>query len=291
MKLTGLLVPIVTPFDSNNAIDFNALATLINTLIDAGVRGIIACGTTGEYYALTSDERRELMTFIAATVGDRAHLIAGVNDTYTNGSIAKAEEAKALGYKALMLAPPIYCLPQEQEIIHHYQSVADAVGLPIIMYNYPARSGVEISIDAVKTLSRHPKIVGLKESSGDFTRALTLLNADLPNFDIICGSDDQAADYLFWGAQSWISGATNYLPALQVQMIDAALNNDFITTRELMARMIPVIQNMESADYNQKAKLGCAHVGTPVGEIRAPLLPVSNDDKEAFIAALNIALN
>ena len=231
------------------------------------------------------------MAFIAETVGDRALLVAGVNDTYTKGSIAKAQDAKALGYQALMLAPPIYCLPQDQEIILHYQTVADTADMPIIMYNYPARSGVEISIDAVKTLSQHPNIVGLKESSGDFTRALTLLNAGLENFDIVCGSDDQAADYFYWGAKSWISGTTNYLPKLQVQMLDAALKQDFVTSRNLMARMIPVIQNMESADYNQKAKIGCAHVGTPVGEIRAPLLPISNEDKEAFIAALNIALN
>ena len=291
MKITGLLVPIVTPFDSNDQINFSALKTLINTLIDSGVNGIIACGTTGEYYALNADERHKLMAFIAETVGDRALLVAGVNDTYTKGSIAKAQDAKALGYQALMLAPPIYCLPQDQEIILHYQTVADTADMPIIMYNYPARSGVEISIDAVKTLSQHPNIVGLKESSGDFTRALTLLNAGLENFDIVCGSDDQAADYFYWGAKSWISGTTNYLPKLQVQMLDAALKQDFVTSRNLMARMIPVIQNMESADYNQKAKIGCAHVGTPVGEIRAPLLPISNEDKDAFIAALKLALN
>lgn len=290
MKLTGLLVPIVTPFTSNDTIDFDALKTLINTLIDAGVRGIIACGTTGEYYALTAEERHALMAFIADTVGERALLIAGVNDTYTKGSIEKAEAAKALGYKALMLAPSIYCLPQEEEIILHYRSVADATDMPIIMYNYPARSGVEISIDAVKALSQHPNIVGLKESSGDFTRALTLLNAGLENFDIICGSDDQAADYFFWGAKSWISGTTNYLPKQQVQMLDAALNEDFVSARQIMARMMPVIQNMESADYNQKAKLGCAHVGTPVGEIRAPLLPISNEDKAVFIDALDYCL-
>ena len=201
MKLTGLLVPIVTPFTSNDTIDFDALKTLINTLIDAGVRGIIACGTTGEYYALTAEERHVLMAFIADTVGERALLIAGVNDTYTKGSIEKAEAAKALGYKALMLAPSIYCLPQEEEIILHYRSVADATDMPIIMYNYPARSGVEISIDAVKALSQHPNIVGLKESSGDFTRALTLLNASLENFDLsqVSLPSSQRPIIKYWG--------------------------------------------------------------------------------------------
>jgi len=291
MNLTGLLVPIVTPFDHTDAIDYSALGNLLEALLSAGVQGIVACGTTGEYYALSADERQELMAYIADTVGDRALLIAGVNDTYTEGSIVKAEAAKALGYQALMLAPPIYCLPQEQEIVRHYTTVAERVDLPIIMYNYPARSGVEISIDTVKTLSAHPNIVGIKESSGDFTRALTLLNAGLENFEVICGSDDQAADYLFWGARGWISGSTNYLASLQVQMLEAAQNENYTATRKLMARMMPVIQNMESADYNQKAKLGCAHIGIDVGDVRAPLLPINSDDKDAFIQALNLALN
>ena len=290
MNTNGILVPLVTPFTSSGAIDYSALTTLINSLLEAGVHGIIVCGTTGEYYTFSDEERQELMAFIAKTVGDKAQLIAGVNDTYTAGSIKKALAAKALGYKGLMLAPPTYCLPQEHEIIHHFKTVSEQVGLPIIMYNFPARCGVEISIEAVKELSRDSNIVGIKESSGDFTRALTLLNAGLENFEVICGSDDQAADYLFWGARGWVAGAGNYLPRQHVQMIEAALNNDFSRVRDIMASMIPVIQNMESADYNQKAKLGCAHVGIPVGEVRPPLLPISAADKDAFIQALDLAL-
>lgn len=290
MNIEGILVPVVTPFKADGNIDFPALSTLLESLINAGVSGIVACGTTGEYYTFSDEERHSVMTFIAEKVGSRALLIAGVNDTYTGGSIAKAEQAKAMGYQGLMLAPPIYCLPQQDEIITHYKNVSMAVDMPIIMYNFPARSGVEISVESVIELSYDKNIVGIKESSGDFSRALTLINAGMENFDVICGSDDQSADYLFWGVRAWIGGAANYLPQAHVQMIEAAKSCDYSKVRTIMQRILPVIQNQESADYNQKAKLGLAHIGIPVGEVRLPLKPISDKDRADFLAALQLAL-
>lgn len=290
MKLDGIFVPVVTPFTDDNQVNFEALGKLLDWQIEAGVAGIVACGTTGEYYAFSDEERTQVLTFIAEHVGDRAQLIAGVNDTHTQGSINKAQQAKALGYQGLMLAPPIYCLPQQSEIITHYQTVSREVGLPIIMYNFPARSGVEIEVDSVIELSRDPNIVGIKESSGDFTRALSLINADLDDFAVVCGSDDQGADYLFWGVRAWIGGAANYLPEAHVQMLESARVGDYNALRAIMAKLLPVIQNQESADYNQKAKLALIHRGQDVGPIRAPLQPISQADQDAFLQLLDAAL-
>ncbi|ART82549.1 dihydrodipicolinate synthase family protein [Oceanisphaera profunda] len=290
MKIQGVMVPVVTPFNQDGHIDYPALAALLAHQLSVGVSGIVACGTTGEYYALSQTERRELMAFIAQEVGDKALLIAGVNDTHSAGSIAKALEAKELGYQALMLAPPIYCLPEQDEIITHYQTVSREAGMPIIMYNFPARSGVEISLDAIKVLAKDPNIVGIKESSGDFTRAVTLLNMGLKDFEVVCGSDDQGADYLFWGSRSWIGGGANYLAADHVNMIEAAKADDWQQVRSIMARILPVLQNMESGGYNQKSKLGCGHIGYPVGPVRAPLSPVSKQDEDGFLTLLAQAL-
>ena len=291
MNIDGILVPVITPFNDNGAINFEALAELLEHLIDAGVRGIVALGTTGEYYAMDEAERAEVLRFIARTVGDRALLIAGVNDMSTAASIAKAEQARELGYEGLMLAPPIYCLPQHHEIVHHFQTVADTVKMPIIMYNFPARSGVEISVEAVIELSSNPYIVGIKESSGDFSRALTLLNTKFDGFQVVCGSDDQGADYLLWGARSWIGGCANYLARAHVELLDAAKAGDHDAVRQQMAKLLPVIQNAESGDYNQKAKLGVNHIGISVGTVRAPLLPISDDEQRDFLQALDKALN
>ncbi len=286
MKVEGVYVPVVTPFDAAGQVDFPALGRLLDFQISAGVKGIVACGTTGEYYTFDSAERDSVLGFIADHVADRAQLIAGINDLYTAGSVAKAKAAKAMGYQGLMLAPPIYCLPQEAEIIQHYKTVSAETDMPIIMYNFPARSGVEISVEAVIELSQDKNIVGIKESSGDFSRALALINAKLNDFEVVCGSDDQGADYLLWGSRSWIGGVANYLPAQHVAMIEAAKQNDFVTVRNTMQEMLAVIQNQESADYNQKAKLGCAAVGHPVGGVRPPLQAISNTDSEVFLATL-----
>ncbi|WP_020410416.1 4-hydroxy-tetrahydrodipicolinate synthase [Hahella ganghwensis] len=286
MNIDGVLVPVVTPFDTQNQIDFPALGRLLDYLIESGVHGIVACGTTGEYYALSPEERRDLMAFIASHVGQRALLVAGVNDTHTAGSINKAKEAKDMGYQALMLAPPIYCLPRESEIIQHYQTVSEVVDMPIIMYNFPARSGVEISIEAVLDLAKDKNIIGIKESSGDFSRALSLINARTSDFQVVCGSDDQAADYFFWGVRSWIGGAANYLPKEHVAMYDAARSGNYDQLRSIMQRILPVIKNQEAADYNQKAKLGCIQRGLPVGETRPPMLPIGDEEKDTFLALL-----
>ena len=290
IDIDGILVPIVTPFHADGSINYPVLETLIERLLQAGVQGIVACGSTGEYYALNEAEREDFLAFVSQTVGERARLIAGVNDTHPAGSIMRSERAKAWNYQGLMLSPPIYCLPSQREIVTHYQTVSAELEMPIIMYNFPARSGVEIGIEAVKILSRDPCIVGIKESSGDFSRALALMNLEYENFQVVCGSDDQAADYLFWGVRSWIAGAANYLPEAHLEMMAAARENDFLEVRRIMQQILPVIQNMESSEYNQKAKLGCQRRGIAVGEVRAPLQPVSETDKNTFLQTLDKVL-
>jgi 4-hydroxy-tetrahydrodipicolinate synthase len=165
--------------------------------------------------------------------------------------------------------------------------VAHATSLPIIMYNFPARVGVEIGIEAVAELSKIPNIVAIKESSGNFSRALALIKAELPGFEVICGCDDQAADFLFWGVRSWISGGANVFPGEQSAMIDAALKGEWEKVKSMMTAMLPSIQAMESGDYNQKAKLGCRRHGIDVGPVRQPLLPLSDADAKAFCDLLD----
>jgi 4-hydroxy-tetrahydrodipicolinate synthase len=282
MNLQGILVPIVTPFTSDNKINLPALTKLVEVFIDKGVTGIVACGTTGEYYTLNEVEREQVLSCIVEIGKGKTTLIAGINDLSTNGAVSRAKNAEALGYEGLMLAPPSYSLPVQTELIAHYESVANATKLPIIMYNFPARTGVEIEINTVAELSKIPNIVGIKESSGNFSRALALISAKLPNFEIICGCDDQAADFLFWGVRSWISGGANVFPAEQSAMIKAAIANDWNKVRQIMSGMMLTIQAMESGGYNQKAKLGCLRHNIDAGNVRLPLLPLPKEDVSSF---------
>lgn len=186
-----------------------------------------------------------------------------------------------------MLAPPAYVLPNQDEIVAHYEEVAANTALPIVLYNFPDRSAVNIEIDTAARLAKMLQVIGIKESSGDFSRAIALMELTDEGFQVVCGSDDQAADYLFWGARSWISGGANVFPAEQVQMLKAAEQGDWDRVRATMRAMLPAIRDMEGGDYNQKAKLGCVRHGVDVGQVRLPLRPVSDADAKSFVDALN----
>lgn len=286
MNLNGILVPIVTPFDANNQLNEAALERLVECFIEAGVGGIVACGTTGEYYALNAQERRRVLEIVARTGRGRTTLIAGVNSMSPAEAISRIREAEELGYEALMLSPTPYSLPGQNEVVAYFKEVAAATELPIVMYNFPARIGIQIELESVYELAKVKNIVGIKESSGNFSRVVAMVNANLPDFQVVCGCDDQAADFLFWGVRSWISGGANVFPAEQVQMLKAAEQEDWDTVRRMMAAMLPAIAAMESGNYNQKAKLGCVRHGIDVGSVRLPLLPVDAQERDDFLAQI-----
>lgn len=284
MQLQGIYVPIVTPFDADGAVDEGRLAELAAALIDRGVAGLAACGTTGEYYALDDAERSRVLDVVARAGRGKVTLIAGVGDLSTRRSVERGVEAAALGYDALLLSPPPYSLPTAAGIRAHFEYAADRCALPIIIYNFPARTGVNVDFDTVAALARHPNIIGIKESSGDFSQALRMLQAGFDDFEVICGCDDQPLDFFFWGSRSWIAGAGNVFPAEQVALHAAAMRGDWDAARDLMRRMYPALQAMEAGDYNQKAKAGCLKATLDVGAVRLPLAPLAEAEKDAFRA-------
>lgn len=282
MQLNGIYIPLVTPFDADGELDEAKLATLTQAMVQQGVAGIAACGTTGEYYALNDAERTRVLEIIHQTAADHVELIAGIGDLSTRRSIERAAEAKAIGYDSVLLSPPPYSLPDQAGIRAHFEYAADRCELPIIIYNFPDRTGVNVEFETVAALARHPNIIGIKESSGDFSQALRMLQADFANFDVICGCDDQPADFFFWGAKSWVAGAGNVFPGEQVALHAAAMAQEWGQVRELMATMYPALHSMESGDYNQKAKAGCLNGTVDVGDVRLPLAPLDSDGKQAF---------
>lgn len=286
MNLDGILVPIVTPFTQDGQVDAARLRALAEAFIEKGVTGIVACGTTGEYYSFSEAERAKVLETIAQVGKGRITLIAGISDLSTDVAARRAREAKALGYDGLMLSAPPYSLPSQAGIIAHFEHVASATDLPIIMYNFPARVGVEIEFDTVAHLARHPNIKAVKESSGDFSHALRMLQAGFEDFQVICGCDDQPVDYFFWGATSWIAGAANVFPDEQIALYRAASQQDWDKARRIMTAMYPVIHSMEAGNYNQKAKIGCLRGTFDAGGVRLPLANLSADERKQFLALL-----
>lgn len=282
MQFDGIYVPLVTPFDARMEVDQAKLETLIEEVIAKGVAGIAACGTTGEYYALSDAERTQVLKMVQRVAGGRIQLIAGIGDLSTRRSIERAAEARAIGYDCLLLSPPPYSLPGQDGIRAHFEYAAQHCELPIIIYNFPARTGVNVEFDTVAALARNPKIVGIKESSGNFSQALRMLQAGFKDFEVICGCDDQPVDFFFWGAKGWIAGAGNVFPGEQVALHAAARKGDWDRARGLMRAMYPALHSMESGDYNQKAKAGCLNGTLDAGDVRLPLAPLDAAAKQAF---------
>jgi 4-hydroxy-tetrahydrodipicolinate synthase len=280
----GILTVIATPFTASHEIDYVALEALIEHVLTAGVHAIIPGGTTGEYYAQTVEERRNVLRAVAEIVKGRAQLIAGTNSARPSETVELSDEAKRLGYEALMLAAPFYALPTVDELVTHFRSIATAAGLPIMLYNFPARTGVDMSLEFLERVRDVPQIVAIKESSGSIGRMYQHLVQFGGRYERVCGADDQALDYFLWGATSWVAGASNLLPAEHVALYDACVaRQDFLEGRRIMERLLPLFVLMEQGGkYLQYVKFGCALAGIPVGDTRPPLQPLDDAEKAEF---------
>jgi len=290
MDLEGVYTPIVTAFDERGDLDLDATSAVIEFVLAGGIRGLVPCGTTGEYYACSIEERLQILEHARDVNAGRAQLVAGCNAGSTRDAIMYAEASRDLGYDAIMLAAPYTSLPTQRELAAHYEAVASAAGLPVILYNYPARAGVEIGFDCLDAIVDRPDIVAIKESSGDFSRFLALRRRYADRITVMCGSDDQAVDYFSWGVRSWLAGTSNVLPRHHTAIIDAANAGDHATAYRLFDGILAWVQLMEAGSYNQKAKLGLAHQGIPTGDVRQPLLPLEAADAAELIASLDTAL-
>jgi 4-hydroxy-tetrahydrodipicolinate synthase len=282
MQLKGIYAPIVTPFNSDESINYPVLEQLIEYLIANKIAGLVPGGTTGEVYAFTEAERLDIFKFVKEKVNGRVTLIAGTNSGATRDVIRYSQIAEQMGYDALMVAVPPYSRPNQRELLAHYEAVAKAVKIPIVLYNFPWRAGTEVSYEVLNGLTKYPHVIGIKEASSDMSRVYEMHLRFGERYQMICGSDDQALDYFLWGTTSWIGGAASCAPIQHHEILEAALNNDFVTARKHMDILLPLLRNMESGSYTQKVKVGCELRGIPVGGPRMPLLPLTDEDRAEF---------
>lgn len=288
-KLRGVLAALVTPMKANAAIDFPALAQHVETMIAAGVHGLIPLGSTGEFYALTPAERQEVIRVTLAAAAGRVPIVAGTNAGSTRDVIAFSREAEELGCDGVMLAPPYYSLPTPEELRAHYQAVHDAIGIPIMLYNYPGRTGVDMTPEFIAQLAELPRIRYVKESTGEINRISTLLRRCGDRLGVFCGGDTVAFESLALGAIGWVGGVVNVAPRSHVELYRLmAERRDFAAARKLYFRMLPLLNLMEGGGkYTQWVKAACGLVGRPVGAPRAPLRAATPAERRQLRAALN----
>lgn len=287
MKLKGIYAPIVTPFHADESINYPVLEGLIEYLIQNKIAGLVPGGTTGEVYALTEQERLEVFKFVKEKVNGRVTLIAGTNSGATRDVIRYSQIAESMGYDALMVAVPPYSRPTQRELLAHYEAVAQAVRIPIVLYNFPWRAGSEIGYEVMDGLTKYDHIIGIKEASSDMSRVYEFRLRYGGRYQMICGSDDQALDYFLWGSTAWIGGAASCAPLEHHRVLEAALAGDFVSARKHMEKLMPLLRSVESGSYLQKVKLGCELRGIKVGAPRQPLLPLTDDDRKEFERIFN----
>lgn len=282
MVLKGILPALVTPFNEKGDIDFKRLGEVVESQLKAGVHGFVPMGSTGEYYAMTPEERVDALRCVKDVVGTRGALIAGTNGGSTREVIRHTEAAAKLGYKTVLLPPPYYCLPSQEELLGHYHAVLDAVDVDVVLYNFPLRAGVEISYDVMDALADNPRVLGIKESSGNLIRAIEINKRYAGRLELSCGSDDQALDFFLWGATSWICGPANCLAAPVMKFYNAFTAGDLATAQNVMKAMYPVMTNLEAGKFVQKVKYGCELLGLQCGETRRPLMGLTAAEKAEF---------
>ena len=284
MNFDGVWTPVVTPFNQDGAIDFAALTAVIDSLIGHGVHGLIIGGTTGEYYALSNAERKQLFDVVSEQAKDRITLMAGINATSTEESLDLGHYAKAAGFDAILLAAPYYCQPTQEELLAHALCVDDALDMPTMLYNFPARTGTPMSFEFIDGLKGRPNFQAIKESTGSVERMHTLTQDYAGQLQVSCGMDDQILEFFTWGARSWVGGASNFLAPEHVALYQACVvEQDMIKGRELAQRLLPMLNLLEQGGkFCQYIKQGCEFAGLPVGQTRRPLLPLNEAEKAAF---------
>lgn len=275
MQFEGIYTPAITPFTATGEIDREGFQSIIDRTIESGVQGIIVGGTTGEYYALTKAERLETFALAKQAIGGRVPLVAGVNALRTEDAIELALAAKKVQADCILLGAPYYAMPTEQELIRHLLAVDQKADLPIMLYNFPDRTGVPMGEAFMDRAARCGNVVAIKESSGDINR-VHLLARNYPHIQMSCGMDDQALEFFAWGARSWVCGASNFLPREHHALYKACvLDNDFIKGRRIMSAMLPLMGMLEQGGkFVQCIKYGCQSAGLPAGPVRKPLRPL-----------------
>lgn len=285
MRFEGIYTPIITPFHEDSSIDWDSYGAVIDWQVENGVAGVVIGGSTGEFYAMSKEERIQQFQYAAKRIDGRIEFMAGVNDIRVDECLAISAAAKDAGAQSLLVAAPPYSLPSEAELAHHVLKIADTTGLSIMLYNYPGRTGVAMGEEFLNIVSKNPLIQGIKESSGDYTR-LPYLARNFPGIELVVGGEEQVLETAAWGAKAWVCASGNIFPSECVKFLNIlSKDGDFERGKRLMAEFMALMGVLEQGGaFLQCVKHGCAVQGRPSGIVRPPMMPMSDALKQEMTA-------
>lgn len=275
---TGAGVAIVTPMNEDSSINFDRLGENIDYQIENGTDAIIICGTTGESSTMTDEEHTECIRYAIERTNKRIPVIAGTGSNDTKYAIELSQEAQKLGADGLLLVTPYYNKTSQRGLVAHYNAIANNVDIPIILYNIPSRTGVNIAIDTYVQLADNKNIVAVKEASGNIGYVAKVMNTIGDKIDVYSGNDDQIVPLMSLGAKGVISVLSNVMPKETHQMAQYCLDNDFHSASKMQLELLDLINHL-FIDVNPiPVKQAMNLMGLNVGECRMPLYKMSDND-------------
>lgn len=277
---TGAGVAIVTPMNPDESINFDRLGQIIDNQIENGTDAIVICGTTGESATMTDQEHVDCIEYAVKRVNGRVPVIAGAGSNHTSYAVWMSKEAKRVGADALLHVTPYYNKTSQTGLIRHFNAVADATDLPIILYNVPSRTGVNITPATYRELAKHLNIVAAKEASGNISQIVQIAQACGDELDLYSGNDDQIVPLLSLGAKGVISVLSNIMPRETHDICRLFFEGKIAESRALQLKLLPLINALFSDVNPIPVKEAMNMMGWECGECRLPLVSMQPQAKE-----------
>ncbi len=288
MTFEGIIPAVTTPFDADGEVDVAALADNINRFVEAGVHGFVATGTMGEAGSLSSEERRTVVRAVVDAADGRVPVTVGVSSGSAAQSLAYAADAREAGAAAIMCLPPLGYRADAEELVVFFRTVAEGAGLPVMAYNNPEASGVDLPVELIVRIFREVEgVVAIKECSGDARRIPALINA-AADLQVLVGGDDWALEGFAAGAIGWVTGVGVVAPRETVELYEAVQQNDLAKARALYRRLLPIARFDMTPKLVQYFKAGQDAVGFAGGPTRAPRLALKAAERAALEDALAV---
>jgi 4-hydroxy-tetrahydrodipicolinate synthase len=279
--IKGIIPAMVTPFNEDESLNEAALRELVDYLIDGGVQGLFPTGSQGEFYALTPDERQRIWEVVIDQTQGRVPVYAGTGAVTTREVIDLNRRAEAAGVDAVSVLTPFFISPTQEELYRHYVAIADATGLPVILYSNPGRTGnLTLSTDLVARLADHPNIVGIKDSSGDLTMTIEYIRRTGEDFTVLLGRDTLIYAGLVHGARGSITATANVAPSLVVEIYKAFIEGDLDRALDAQQRLAPLRLAFGLGTFPVVVKEALAMVGIPAGPARGPVATMAPEQVE-----------
>ena len=292
VSIQGIIPPILTPMNADESINEQELRSQVNREIEAGVHGIFAFGTNGEAYALSAAEKDRVLEVVIEETNHRVPVYAGTGCITTKETVEMSKKAAAMGADVLSIITPYFAAASQDELYAHYMAVAEAVDLPIVLYNIPARTGNALSPATVAKLAKNaPNIVGAKDSSGNFDNLKQYIEQTRgldKEFSVLSGNDSLILPALVFGGKGGIAGCANVFPGTMVEIYEAYMAGDLERAMRVQDSIRPLRAVFQYGNPNAIIKIAAGLLGYPVGSCRKPFCQLSDQGMEALKKALEL---